>query len=423
MVTFIMGHGQYRSPDTFVPAATSIGVYAEVDQYLAITIGMAVLAQEGGYTPRATYASTGDTFAPIHNYRVDPLSPPEYQKMRTANSPDNTIIYIGYNADFPLATHLCTGNAQTCHSGVHGCEGLLAKVKDTDIRLAFCLVPSTMLGLAMMTTTFPTDKEYDKPRKDLAEARVKAEAYYARVQKGGQAAVAAVFKEIDAIAQTPERYEEAAFILASSKGLEQSLILFDARKQRAALGASTFLNYLHALPEEWQQLVYEALKADPKPKAVAPSPGAAPAVAAPTALEAFFGSFFLAEPEQRYTAWKALSDQVQTDAKANMFVLDWARTFVPVIDFYASQAASADQPMAAFLALAHTSGLSEIKELEAQETASYLACRTQWEAFWDLAPATQRLAFWNQLEGNPAARDYMKILTSQGPEDWTRTAQ
>jgi hypothetical protein len=43
MVAFIMGHGQYGSaaPDTFVSAGSSVGVYAEVDKTLAITIGSA----------------------------------------------------------------------------------------------------------------------------------------------------------------------------------------------------------------------------------------------------------------------------------------------------------------------------------------------------------------------------------------------
>jgi hypothetical protein len=68
---------------------------------------------------------------------------------------------------------------------------------------------------------------------------------------------------------------------------------------------------MHGLPEEWQKLVRETLAHDPQPKAAAPTPAtipaptpgtepAAPAPAPPTALDAFFESFFFAEEETTF---------------------------------------------------------------------------------------------------------------------------
>jgi hypothetical protein len=206
--------------------------------------------------------------------------------------------------------------------------------------------------------------------------------------------------------------------------------LFDARQQRAALGASTFLNYMHALPEEWQKLVRETLREDPQPKVAAPKAGTGSAgssanvsTTAPAPLETFFESFFFADTEQRYTAWKALTDQVRIEATSNMLIREWASTIVPAIDYYAGQASSAAQPLAALEALAYNTGLSELGEVEAQEADSYVACRKISAKLLESATATQKLDLWVRLEGNPKAQNFLKAMAYGTLEGWKAGAQ
>jgi len=142
MTTFIMGHGEYRPKDTLVPSGARIGVYALPDQILAITLGMAILAKPGGYPARTT-VSGGE---PIHNYRVDPLTLPELAMMKVVASEANKVFYIGHCAEYPGPTILCDGDEHSCKGGVHRCTGILGKVEDLDIRLAFCLVPAASAG-------------------------------------------------------------------------------------------------------------------------------------------------------------------------------------------------------------------------------------------------------------------------------------
>jgi hypothetical protein len=167
LTTFVMGHGHYAPPDTFVPVGMSVGVYADVDTRLAITLGMAVLDQPGGYSSRATMDSTAGDVATIRNYQVEALSHPEYQKMATVASPSNTIVYVGYSAGFDSPTYLCTGDEESCANGAHKCQGLLAAIDDLDIRLVFCLEATAARGLSGMTVDFPDGPEYDTRRQYL----------------------------------------------------------------------------------------------------------------------------------------------------------------------------------------------------------------------------------------------------------------
>lgn len=407
-----MGHGQYKQPDTFVPAGTSVGVYADVDTTLAITLGMAVLANPGGYASVTTYASTNETIARINNYRVDALSHPEYQKMFTVESSKNRIIYIGYTDGFPSPSKLCTGTEQTCHHGIHRCDGILAKVEDNDIRLAFCIVPTARIGLAKMTTEFPDRQEYGKPRGDLGKARTTALQWLERMRKNPGAV-----DDFQRFATAnPESSREAAFILSSSKELDDFLIIFDARKQRETLSPSGFLNYIQGLPPEAQKTVRDALQSEGGGKGAwkDSDSGMAPEVAS------FITSFFSRGTQARYEAWTNLTDQQREQAKENLHIGYWAANVVPVIRYYAELSVHGDQPLSSFTAVTYETGLPEEVDLELHESDGYKNCRKICMSFAQDATPQQKLGIWDRL--GPGAQRFLTVVTGQSPEAWKNAA-
>jgi len=301
MTTFIMGHGQYKGPDTFVPIGMLVGVYADVDTYLAMNVGMAVLAQEGGYKSAYSYSSTEDKISGIHNYKIDPLTAPEYQKMIAVNSQKNNIIYIGYEGNYEGGTYLCTGDYSTCHDGRHGCTGILGQVKDTDVRLAFCILPTSRLGMATMTDRLPEEGEYASANQNLAEWQEKAKIFYEKIRK--QEDPGKDIKEFNAWAvQNNKNQREAAFILSSYRPLEEFLALYEARMQRQSLGAGPFLSYLNGLPEETRDLVSKGLREEQR------SGGSNQNQDGQSVSDKFIESFFMASTQERYNLWNSLSE-------------------------------------------------------------------------------------------------------------------
>lgn len=408
MTTFIMGHGQYKPPDTFVPTGTTVGVYANVDTTLAITLGMAVLSTPGGYASVTTYASTNETIARINNYRVDALSHPEYQKMYTVQA-KNEIIYIGYTSGYDSPSYLCDGTDKTCQGGVHQCNGILARVTDTDIRLAFCIVPTSKIGISQMTTEFPATEEYAKPRGDLEKWRTEALRWLDKMKRDPA--------EIDKFHQFAtagqKSSQEAAFILASSKELDDFLLISDARKQRDALSPSGFLNYLQGLPPEAQKTVGDALKKEGGGRGnwrYDDPGGKSPEVVS------FISSFFSGDSQARYVAWTRLTDEQREQAQENLHVAYWVKYVVPVIRYYAELAVHADQPLSSFTAVLYETGLPGEMELDAHETDGYKKCQGTCMTFAEEATPQQKLSLWDRL--GPEGQRFLRTLTGQGPEVW-----
>lgn len=408
MTIFIMGHGQYKPPDTFVPTGTTVGVYANVDTTLAITLGMAVLSTPDGYASVTTFASTNETIARINNYRVDALSHPEYQKMYTVQS-KNEIIYIGYTTGFDSPSYLCGGTEQTCHDGVHHCDGILARVKAPDIRLAFCIVPTSNIGISPMTTEFPATGEYAKPRGDLEKWRAEALRWLDKMKRDP-----AEIDKFHRFATTnPKSSQEAAFILASSKELDDFLLVSDARKQRDALSPPGFLNYLQGLPLEAQKTVGDALKKEGGGRGAWKNddPGGKS-----SEVVSFISSFFSWDFQARYVAWTLLTDQHREQAQENLHVAYWGKYVVPVIRYYSELAVHDDQPLSSFTAVLYETGLPGEMEIEAHETDGYKKCQGTCTTFAEKATPQQKLGLWDRL--GPKGQRFLRDLTGQSPEVW-----
>ncbi len=398
-----MGHGNYSEPDTFVPAGGKVGIYAGVDTVLAITIGMAVLAQPGGYESVTTYDSTGGRIAAIHNYRVGPLTHPEFQRMRTVDSVKNKIIYVGYDERFMTETQLCTDVAG-CGAGQHGagqhrCDGLLGRITDADndIRLAFCLGSERRSGLAPMTTVFPSTLAYTGANAHLEEYLKKAKDWYERITADPDEEIPAFHR----LATSVPGAREAAFIVASSKSLDELLMLHDAREQRRKLTAGSFLNYLYGVPEKSRGTIVAELRQDPV-----------------TALDRFVDSFFAATTQQRCDAWAALSPEEQRQAADNRLIGFWAAGVVPVVRRYRQLADSADQPVGWFEGAALRTDLSEYGEVEAQTVDAYRDAINACMDFGVSASPAARLALWARLEGNQDAQRMLSTVTNETLADW-----
>ncbi|KQV13929.1 hypothetical protein ASE03_29060 [Kitasatospora sp. Root187] len=393
-----MGHGNYSEPDTFVPAGGKVGIYAGVDTVLAITIGMAVLAQPGGYESVTTYDSTDGRISPIHNYRVGPLTHPEFQRMRTVDSVKNKIIYVGYDERFMTETQLCTDLAG-CGAGQHRCDGLLGRITDADndIRLAFCLGSERRSGLASMTTVFPSTQAYTGANAHLEEYLKKAKDWYDRITADPDQEI----PEFHRLATSVPGAREAAFILASSKSLDELLMLHDAREQRRKLTAGSFLNYLYGVPEKSRGTIVAELRKDPV-----------------TALDLFVDSFFAATTQQRCAAWADLTPEEQQQAAGNQLIGPWAAGVVPVVARYQRLADSADQPAGWFEAAALRTGLSEYGEDEAQTVDAYRDAINACMEFGASASPAARLALWARLDGNQDAQRMLSTVTNEGLADW-----
>jgi hypothetical protein len=278
------------------------------------------------------------------------------------------------------------------------------------VRLAFCILPSRALGLAEMTTNFPPGTEYDTARKDLESARAQAVQWHERMLKDPEKAVI----EFNEFAKQAQR--GTAFILASYRPLEEFLILFDARKQRETLGASAFLNYLQALPEESQQFIRGNLQKEQKP-------GMGPTTDSGTSVDRFIDSFFLAGTQKRYDSWKLLSEQEQLEAKGNRLIKDWADGIVPAVKYYDSMESYTAQPMGAVIALSWRTGLPDPEEMEAQEADSYQACKQRCMDLMGKATAAEKLELWTQLQDYPEAQTYLKLLVGGDPAKWQKEIQ
>ncbi|MCZ4121019.1 hypothetical protein [Streptomyces sp. H39-S7] len=409
MTTFIMGHGNHSEPGTLVPAGRRVGIYAEVNTLLAITIGMAVLSAKGGFEPPTTFGSATGT-APVPNYRVGPLTHPEYQRMRTVDSSKNRIIYIGYTEGFEKETQLCT-DVEGCTGARHRCDGILGRVDDADIRLSFCVGKASEAGLSRMTTTFPATDTYAEPNAHLAKYIDQARVWFERVTKEPDVAIS----EFHQLATTAAGAREASFILASSKRLESLLVLHDARHHRNTLSAWNFLNYLYGLPEKSRAKVTRRLRPEPAPPA-----GHAPV----TALERFVSSYFAAAPGERRAGWAALSPQEQQQARENQLLDFWATHIVPVIDVYQHEWDSPDQPVGWFTGASFRTPLTEWAEAEAKLSASYLDSFNACVAFGRTAGPAACLALWQRLDGKPDARRLLTTVTStKDPATWKEQIQ
>lgn len=400
-----MGHGNYSEPDTFVPTGSRIGIYAEVNTLLAITIGMAVLSTQGGFEPPTTFDATAGKTSTVHNYRIGPLTHPEYQRMRTVDSAKNTIIYIGFTEGFGHETQLCT-DLKGCTGGRHQCDGILGRVHDTDIRLAFCLGKASESGQSKMTTTFPATGTYAEANAHLARYIDEAKVWFDRMTKTPDVAIPAFHK----LASTAPGAREASFILASSKKLESLLVLHDARQFRGSLSAWDFLNYLYGLPEKSRAKVTKRLRAEPAPAAV-PAPA--------TALDRFVASYFTAGTAERRAGWAALTPQERTQATGNHLLTFWATHIVPVIDVYQQGWDSHDQPVGWFTGASFRSPLTEFGEAEAQLSPSYVDSFNACMAFGHTAGPAACLALWQRLDGNPDAQRLLSIVTgTKDPGTW-----
>jgi hypothetical protein len=399
-----MGHGHYAPPDTFVPVGMSVGVYADVDTRLAITLGMAVLDQPGGYSSRATMDSTAGDVATIRNYQVEALSHPEYQKMATVASPSNTIVYVGYSAGFDSPTYLCTGDEESCANGAHKCQGLLAAIDDLDIRLVFCLEATAARGLSGMTVDFPDGPEYDTRRQYLQDTKTAAREWLSAMQQD-----IAMVESFRALERDPDTAAEAAYILASHKPLDDFLLAYDARQQRLQLDPQAFANYLDGLPPEAQEIVRKALQDDPLDFRQSASWAITP-------VEGFLGLFGAASAQERYDAWTALDLGQQTEARQARVVAEWAQMVVPVIDYY-RQAWEAGKPEYAFAAVGwRLTGLTEEQGEEARESDAYKACVRACQEYAGTLGPEAKLTLWGQLDED--GRYYLKHFTGQAPDDW-----
>ncbi len=403
MTTFIMGHGGYVPPDTFVPMDRSVGVYAGVDKLLAITIGMAVLATPGGYDSETTYTSTGVKFAEIHNYRIGPLTHPEYQKVRSASSVRNRIIFIGFDPDFPGETMLCTDPGR-CRRPRHQCDGILSRIRDTDIRLAFCIGDLRHSGLNdsidSMTITLPA--KYDAANAALAQYAVKAKELSERIAANPDKAI----DEFHRWAAIPENAGEASFILAASKSLDETLLLHDARKQRAVSTAPSFLNYLYGLPEKTRELVTLKLRGDQR-AALAPDADA---------VTRFFESFFARTTDERYDAWLSLSRQEQERLEENQLTSSWAAGVAQVVGECRKYASYDDQPWGWFAGAVLDNTLSEFGEAEVHQCAAYQSSLEACITFGVSAKFEAKLALWQRLEGNAKAQRLLLTVAHEKPE-------
>lgn len=400
-----MGHGNYSDPDTLVPVGSRVGIYAEVNTLLAITIGMAVLSAQGGFEPPTTFASTAEQVSPVHNYRIGPLTHPEYQRMRTVSSSKNTIIFIGFTKGFEAETQLCT-DLKGCTGGRHQCDGILGRVHDTDIRLAFCLGKASESGQSKMTTTFPATDTYAEPNAHLARYVEQAKVWFERIAKNPDV----VIPEFHKLATTAAGAREASFILASSKKLEFLLVLHDAREHRGSLSAWSFLNYLYGLSEKSRAKVTKRLRPEPAPAAV-PAPA--------TALDRFVTSYFAATTAARRAGWAALTPQERQQGAENHLLKFWATHIVPVIDVYQQGWDSHDQPAGWFKGASFRSTLTEFGEAEAQLSSSYEDSFNACMAFGHTAGPAACLALWQRLDGNPDAQRLLSIVTkTKDPAAW-----
>lgn len=402
MTTFVMGHGNYSGPDTFVPRGRRVGIYAGVDTLLAITVGMAVVAREDGYESVTTFGAD-DEPVPIHNYRIGPLTHTQLQRMRTVDSAKNTIVYIGYRDDFPGETQLCTDIAGCALLGRHACAGILGRIADQDIRLAFCLGREIQIQEVNMTLRLPDRPEYAELNKQLQAYSDEAQRWNKLIEANPEKAIADFHKMADNAAEAPK----AAFIVAASNKLDQTLFLHDARRQRQLLSPGSFLNYLYGLTESSRTLVVKELRKETAPDASAAASGP----------ERFLAGFFSASTDERRAAWASLSPQDQGKAAKNLLVKHWVSDILPAAQKYAQCAASADQPYGWFEAFTGQSGLSEADEAEAQDTQEYRAAADACLQFTHTAGPAAKLALWKRFGERP---ELLRLLarSGDGPQEW-----
>jgi hypothetical protein len=395
-----------------------VGIYANVDTLLAITVGMAVMAREGGYESVTTFGAD-DAPVRIHNYRIGPLTHTQLQRMQTVDSAQNTIIYIGYHMKFPGETRLCTAVDTCAQLGRHTCGGILGLINDPDIRLAFCLGREIQIQGPDMTVELPDRPAYAEVNKELKAYMEMARQWNNRIAANPETWIPRFHK----MADDPITARQAAFIVAASKTLDEALFLHDARKHRQQLSPGNFLNYLYGLPASSRTLVVQtfrdqAASAAPAPQAAAPTE---PKVG--SGLEGFFASFVTASTDERSVAWRQLSEQDRKKAATNLLVGHWVSHILPVVQKYEQCAASADQPFGWFEAFTYESGLSEEDEAEAKDTKAFRTASEACLGFVHTARPAAKLALWQRFEQRPELLRLLAQSGGDGPNEWKAAPQ
>ncbi|MFJ5228464.1 putative adhesin [Kitasatospora sp. NPDC088391] len=409
MTVYIMGHGEFSGPPTFLPAGRTIGIYATEGTPLSIAVGMQVVAEPGGCTPRKVFGTERDRTVP--NYRVGPLTHLELKRMLTVASPANEVLYLGHTPGLPDETRLCT-RPESCRLPAHApdCEGLLAILAAADLRLVFCLADAKRAGLTEMTLDLPAGTEVnERANRALRRHRERALVWNDRLAPETAAAESA-HREFLALAERDEAgAREAAFLIASSNLLERNVIRHDLTALRRTAGHWAVLDLLASYPAKTRALAHEALRDTGRTVVIMPD-----------AVELFAAEFPRATTAERYEAWRALTPAERERLTVRSELLrDWAREVVPAVERIRALLRETTDPVATWFRMpALTAAENEYLAAEIEQDDAFRTCVAGVLAFAKQAPPAAKLALWERLSDAPAARQWLESTAKGDPASW-----
>ncbi|MET8755695.1 hypothetical protein ABZW32_37195 [Streptomyces sp. NPDC004667] len=387
MPRYVVGHGTFSGPDTFVPRGAAVSVYANENEKLSIGVAMEIVSQNGnGHEARRVFAASPLTDAvpvAIRNFMLKPLDPHELQMITTAATSKADVHYIGSSATTPRAIRLCEGTPETCREGVHRCEGLLGGELvrgGGELRLVCCLPMEGLQGVANMTTTLPAGASPEGQAR-IDEASSEARRLLDLLRNPDTRDQAA-----DVLRKLERMRPATAARLMENIALGNELALHDARAMRPTLaGPHAFVNYLAGLSAEQRAYVQEKLE---------------PAVPGPdaSATDTFLASFPTDGLDERFRKWKSLTEDARAVLRTESVILaDWAREEAAILAFF-EECARGHQPRDPVSAVCYERpDLDERRRSEIDESEPLKACREKVRSYFTTASGADKRAAWDAM--------------------------
>ena len=134
MTTIVKGHGErIDSETTFVPEGTILKFYAGFDVDLNSIVSLVALLDGAVAPPVETVVGRRE----VHNYTVY-TQDDEYLARWLALGGKSGVPIKWVGTDIPDQTRLCAAPGICDELGLHACNGVLGRVKDTEIVILAC---------------------------------------------------------------------------------------------------------------------------------------------------------------------------------------------------------------------------------------------------------------------------------------------
>ncbi|MFD7084615.1 hypothetical protein [Streptomyces sp. NPDC059918] len=406
MHQYIIGHGTYSGPDTFVPYGGSVATYAKPNEKLSIMVGMEILSQKGsGHSGRSVYGSEEPAPpTPIHNFTLRPLADNELQMFESVAPPGAAVLYVGSSPEVPQTVRLCEGTQATCFDGVHRCQGLLGRIlkPGTELRLVCCLPPEGTRGTAAMTTALPDGADPG------GEQRIIQAAQAARAFLGALHSPDQRDKAVRTLRELERTRPHFLARMMGNVALGNELALYDAQAMRRELPPKEFVAYLAGVEEERREYVMQQIGAFPYDTS--------------SAAEEFLLAFPEDGIDERYHKWTALGKDIQDSLASEVsLVREWHLTEGRFLAYF-EKCAAGHQPRDGIAALGYErSGISDTRQMAMEDSAPYQSCIKKVRDFFDGESAEAKLSAWEEIP--VALREVVGALIGDGPHNWRHNAE